>query len=124
MIRRPPRSTRTYTLFPYTTLFRSGEDDGVPGRLVLGGDQHGAGRDVLASAYLVAQAAQQGEGGQDGMRPHATQVIDTAARAEQQRQPRHHAERGPAVEEAVEQQGAQRRHASASASEVKRSEEH
>src|SRR3546814_2238754 len=24
MIRRPPRSTRTYTLFPYTTLFRSG----------------------------------------------------------------------------------------------------
>src|SRR3546814_13451734 len=24
MLRRPPRSTRTYTLFPYTTLFRSG----------------------------------------------------------------------------------------------------
>src|SRR3546814_2341724 len=24
MIRRPPRATRTYTLFPYTTLFRSG----------------------------------------------------------------------------------------------------
>src|SRR3546814_5365790 len=23
MIRRPPRSTRTYTLFPYTTLFQS-----------------------------------------------------------------------------------------------------
>src|SRR3546814_4206016 len=23
MIRRPPKSTRTYTLFPYTTLFRS-----------------------------------------------------------------------------------------------------
>src|SRR6188474_3867142 len=28
MIRRPPRSTRRYTLFPYTTLFRS-----IPGRL-------------------------------------------------------------------------------------------
>src|SRR3546814_7026808 len=27
MIRRPPRSTRTDTLFPYTTLFRS---DGIP----------------------------------------------------------------------------------------------
>src|SRR3546814_17053492 len=27
MIRRPPRSTRTDTLFPYTTLFRSGTDD-------------------------------------------------------------------------------------------------
>src|SRR3546814_7323284 len=28
MIRRPPRSTRTDTLFPYTTLFRSGSDTG------------------------------------------------------------------------------------------------
>src|SRR3546814_14582107 len=27
MLRRPPRSTRTDTLFPYTTLFRSREDD-------------------------------------------------------------------------------------------------
>src|SRR3546814_13480836 len=27
MIRRPPRSTRTDTLFPYTTLFRSAEAD-------------------------------------------------------------------------------------------------
>src|SRR3546814_17728139 len=36
MIRRPPRSTRTDTLFPYTTLFRSvavevDADDVVPG---------------------------------------------------------------------------------------------
>src|SRR3546814_10865718 len=29
MIRRPPRSTRTDTLFPYTTLFRSGEGAGL-----------------------------------------------------------------------------------------------
>src|SRR3546814_5769965 len=28
MIRRPPRSTRTDTLFPYTTLFRSQHDAG------------------------------------------------------------------------------------------------
>src|SRR3546814_2944052 len=27
MIRRPPRSTRTDTLFPYTTLFRSGVEE-------------------------------------------------------------------------------------------------
>src|SRR3546814_1790477 len=47
MIRRPPRSTRTDTLFPYTTLFRSGgrapasgwikelqkRDDGIYGRI-------------------------------------------------------------------------------------------
>src|SRR3546814_3491542 len=33
MIRRPPRSTRTDTLFPYTTLFRSARYTGkVPGR--------------------------------------------------------------------------------------------
>src|SRR3546814_7631916 len=29
MIRRPPRSTRTDTLFPYTTLFRSNAGPGV-----------------------------------------------------------------------------------------------
>src|SRR3546814_10073296 len=29
MIRRPPRSTRTDTLFPYTTLFRSAGDGSV-----------------------------------------------------------------------------------------------
>src|SRR3546814_1679560 len=29
MIRRPPRSTRTDTLFPYTTLFRSGPSAAV-----------------------------------------------------------------------------------------------
>src|SRR3546814_21001206 len=28
MIRRPPRSTRTDTLFPYTTLFRSNQNQG------------------------------------------------------------------------------------------------
>src|SRR3546814_3451340 len=40
MIRRPPRSTRTDTLFPYTTLFRSGE--GIQ-HIALGTDDiHGA----------------------------------------------------------------------------------
>src|SRR3546814_17654233 len=32
MIRRPPRSTRTDTLFPYTTLFRSLTTDAVVAR--------------------------------------------------------------------------------------------
>src|SRR3546814_20223653 len=37
MIRRPPRSTRTDTLFPDTTLFRSeGEDSVVVGKLGVG----------------------------------------------------------------------------------------
>src|SRR3546814_6517373 len=29
MVRRPPRSTRTDTLFPYTTLFRSLDDESI-----------------------------------------------------------------------------------------------
>src|SRR3546814_3164984 len=49
MIRRPPRSTRTYTLFPYTTLFRSeGSSDGEgadrrQGSVPTEGRQRGAG---------------------------------------------------------------------------------
>src|SRR3546814_5745135 len=34
MLRRPPRSTRTDTLFPYTTLFRSAEEQVLPGHLL------------------------------------------------------------------------------------------
>src|SRR3546814_6639048 len=34
MIRRPPRSTRSDTLFPYTTLFRSAEGEAFGGRPV------------------------------------------------------------------------------------------
>src|SRR3546814_4718410 len=34
MIRRPPRSTRTDTLFPYTTLFRSPQGEAYAARLV------------------------------------------------------------------------------------------
>src|SRR3546814_6618635 len=42
MIRRPPRSTRTDTLFPYTTLFRSGECLPVTGiaTAMQGGNHH------------------------------------------------------------------------------------
>src|SRR3546814_16490461 len=36
MIRRPPRSTRTDTLFPYTTLFRSFEDRIAAGEVIVG----------------------------------------------------------------------------------------
>src|SRR3546814_7712432 len=43
MIRLPPRSTRTYTLFPYTTLFRSVRTD-------LSLVQQDGGRRVIASS--------------------------------------------------------------------------
>src|SRR3546814_14608382 len=48
MIRRPPRSTRTDTLFPYTTLFRSG--GGGDGG---GGGGGGGGAGVLIGGPLV-----------------------------------------------------------------------
>src|SRR3546814_355059 len=74
MIRRPPRSTRTDTLFPYTTLFRSPAGDGglldgieamsLPLKwIAVGapGDRHGAmitrqleGEDAGATAVRVA----------------------------------------------------------------------
>src|SRR3546814_20291449 len=48
MIRRPPRSTRTDTLFPYTTLFRSSPLD--RGRMRIG-------RDALRQILLAIVAA-------------------------------------------------------------------
>src|SRR3546814_16387867 len=50
MIRRPPRSTRTDTLFPYTTLFRSA----APGSVV-GGGEAAAGHDGDDVEGAVAQ---------------------------------------------------------------------
>src|SRR3546814_2000480 len=51
MIRRPPRSTRTDTLFPYTTLFRSREAAEQPDADRLAGRRNGreeAGDDLRA----------------------------------------------------------------------------
>src|SRR3546814_17098343 len=65
MIRRPPRSTRTDTLFPYTTLFRSGEGaDGLGevrgvdarlrrGRRGDGGEKKGGGEAILHGQFPV-----------------------------------------------------------------------
>src|SRR3546814_8051196 len=49
MIRRPPRSTRTDTLFPYTTLFRSRVVDDVVERFATGAISI---NDALATARL------------------------------------------------------------------------
>src|SRR3546814_17004035 len=48
MIRPPPRSTRTYTLFPYTTLFRSPDRQVLLADLVDFGDREDAQRVLLA----------------------------------------------------------------------------
>src|SRR3546814_2371911 len=54
MMRRPPRSTRTDTLFPYTTLFRSAEQVGGRHRAIL---EHQLGGVGAAPAHLVEGAA-------------------------------------------------------------------
>src|SRR3546814_17404216 len=60
MIRRPPRSTRTYTLFPYTTLFRSER----PMRRLRPGHRRPEGRQRLAGegAEIGGAAVRPAEG--------------------------------------------------------------
>src|SRR3546814_6316247 len=57
MIRRPPRSTRTYTLCPYTTLFRSDVEGAQNGRNILDVAQKAS---ALGNSELRRQAAQFG----------------------------------------------------------------
>src|SRR3546814_12507628 len=51
MIRRPPRPTRTDTLFPYTTLFRSG--DGRPGRDLCPSDRAARKVHLILSRFAI-----------------------------------------------------------------------
>src|SRR3546814_18640082 len=69
MIRRPPRSTRTDTLFPYTTLFRSAG--------------HGAGRGWRRGGdlFLVRAGGEQQRGGarqHEGLETHHSLPWKTA----------------------------------------------
>src|SRR3546814_2270831 len=65
MIRQPPRSTRTYTLFPYTTLFRSANAaDQALKRLdpaELKGDEPAAMADIDLQVRKVVEHAAQNE---------------------------------------------------------------
>src|SRR3546814_4990456 len=61
MIRRPPRSTRTDTLFPYTTLFRAGDlthmvpDDANGPLAKLHADFNGAVRHLLGTLTEIVE---------------------------------------------------------------------
>src|SRR3546814_1090836 len=57
MIRRPPRSTRTDTLFPYTTLFRSGGGDHLAAREIAKVAGDGGRADVEGDAEAVVVEA-------------------------------------------------------------------
>src|SRR3546814_19979156 len=84
MIRRPPRSTRTDTLFPYTTLFRScvrpaGAADGAIGRA---GRRHAL-ADDRADGDAAGPAAGRGRGrirDRAGGRGRAGRTADGGAR--------------------------------------------
>src|SRR3546814_8404604 len=69
MIRRPPRSTRTDTLFPYTTLFRS------PGR---GAWATVAGRQVVIGNAALLEARGIAPGTLDAAAAHAREQGQTA----------------------------------------------
>src|SRR3546814_5449025 len=89
MIRRPPRSTRTDTLFPYTTLFRSVVEEVLPGKEaalgIAGGERLGNTRQdagSLASQHLltgvIAPICHHGDflasGGLAGLAAHGGQL--------------------------------------------------
>src|SRR3546814_18750884 len=76
MIRRPPRSTRTDTLFPYTTLFRSTGNGAITGKALVehpgvrmvsftGGTASGRAIGVVAAQRLIPAALELG-----GKSPH------------------------------------------------------
>src|SRR3546814_10649825 len=71
MIRRPPRSTRTDTLFPYTTLFRStwrACNEPVPQPSVL--DRAGAGRRAARTAAAGRPGLRAGALPRHGLHDH------------------------------------------------------
>src|SRR3546814_19446565 len=57
MIRRPPRSTRTDTLFPYTTLFRSGQQAGQDIPRSVGDDARGVPRRGANARFRAGAAS-------------------------------------------------------------------
>src|SRR3546814_21184828 len=87
MIRRPPRSTRTDTLFPYTTLFRSAVHHvAIPDRAGEFGDETAllselAGRTVDARQALLLQQAVDRRACQAAGGPAASSLQQLAALA-------------------------------------------
>src|SRR3546814_3926222 len=61
MIRRPPRSTRTDTLFPYTTLFRSADVSAHDGGADHGDHQADAAADDALDQAAFGERRHQGE---------------------------------------------------------------
>src|SRR3546814_20431262 len=96
MIRRPPRSTRTDTLFPYTTLFRSPAESGPAAAGDAGAAGHALGRrgagDLLRAGRGPVSDRQQSfrarRQGLEAEPPPGWPGGDAAARRRQQRRNR------------------------------------
>src|SRR3546814_9127288 len=85
MIRRPPRSTRTDTLFPYTTLFRSGERRQRPA-LLLRAARHRDVEHVHIMPILLDEIGQQIAGTIDARArflERSTDAVDRPFRSEE-----------------------------------------
>src|SRR3546814_20023449 len=78
MIRRPPRSTRTDTLFPYTTLFRSafGAKAMIDGRGLDATGKGGVGEEEQGEAVGTA-----GHGDAEAFRRATVEVFDVTSEA-------------------------------------------
>src|SRR3546814_6638489 len=74
MIRRPPRSTRTDTLFPYTTLFRSAESENHP-RFPQAADRGGVGH-LRAGGQQADEAVHDDEQDDEEGGPHGQEGAD------------------------------------------------
>src|SRR3546814_10539389 len=86
MIRRPPKSTRTDTLFPYTTLFRS---DVALGTVVQGtalhGELHAVGLQADDDHAVLGHHHRRLEigGANDVLRADRPALVDTVVRSEE-----------------------------------------
>src|SRR3546814_3639724 len=74
MIRRPPRSTRTDTLFPYTTLFRSHRREPCCDAEAHHHHEEGGGGDDVAVEELEAPAAGPDRAGQRRSEEHTSEL--------------------------------------------------
>src|SRR3546814_16973526 len=77
MLRRPPRSTRTATLVPYTTLFRS-VSDRVAGSLQRGAGRIGGGIGTVRDG--AARVVDRGFGGAERVVGRGVDVADAVVR--------------------------------------------
>src|SRR3546814_13800029 len=102
MIRRPPRSTRTDTLFPYTTLFRSPEasrDRTRDGGDDEKADQHG-GQRLAGGRQHVGERVAGPRHPHDEEDQHVEDREDVPDAADRSQRPRRHiaARRGPLLQ--------------------------